>query len=209
MESLTFTATSIIPRGIVLTDKDFGAAYIGAAYMNKGWAKDFLVELFGHLKVLFVGYSHNDIILTYLARGLDVGRDATAFRLDRRDRRQRLAARWKSLGIEPVIYPKPDAKDHSRLYEGVRRLADDVNRGLLDWQRKITDLAEKTPLSLDEEAADLIADSLSDAVRTRFFTQAATSPEWIDWLNKRGHLVPLFGPDDLSEPSASTSYVVS
>ena len=37
--------------------------------------------------------------------------------------------------------------------------------------------------------------------RTRFFTQAATSPEWIDWLSRRGHLVPLFGPDDLSKPS--------
>ena len=177
------------PQGIVLTDKDFGAAYIGAAYMNKGWAKDFLVELFGHLKVLFVGYSHNDIILTYLARGLDVDETQPRFALtDVTDDSD--LQRWKSLGIEPVIYPKPNAKDHSRLYEGVRRLADRANFSISDWQRKITEIAEKSPLSLDEEAADLIADSLSDAVRTRFFTQAATSPEWIDWLNKRGHLVP-------------------
>ena len=109
--------------------------------------------------------------------------------------------RWKSLGIDPVIYPQPDSKDHSRLCEGVRRLADRANFSISDWQREITEIAEKSPLSLDEEAADLIADSLSYAERTRFFTQAATSPEWIDWLNKRGYLVPLFGPDDLSKPS--------
>ena len=183
------------PQGLVLTDKDFGAAY-----MNKGWgAKDFLVELFGHFTVLFVGYSHNDIILNYLARGLLV--DST------KPRRFALTddsdlQRWESLGIEPFLYPKPDANDHSRLYEGVRRLADRANFSISDWQREITKIAEKSPLSLDEEAADLIDDSLSYAERTRFFTQAATSPEWIDWLNKQGHLVPLFGPDDLSEPSA-------
>ena len=180
------------PQDLVLTDKDFGAAY-----MNKGWAKDFLVELFGHLKVLFVGYSHNDIILNYLARGLLV--DST------KPRRFALTddsdlQRWKSLGIDPVIYPKPDAKDHSRLYEGVRRLADRTNFSISDWQRKITKIAGKSPLSLDEEAADLIADSLSYAERTQFFTQAATSSKWIDWLNKRGRLAPLFGTDDLSKP---------
>ena len=183
------------PQDLVLTDKDFGAAY-----MNKGWgAKDFLVELFGHFTVLFVGYSHNDIILNYLARGLLVDSiKPRRFALTDDSDLQR----WKSLGIDPVIYPQPDSKDHSRLYEGVRRLADRANFSISDWQREITDLAKESPLSLDEEAADLIADSLSYAERTRFFTQAATSPEWIDWLNKRGHLDPLFGTDDISEPSA-------
>ena len=180
------------PQGIVLTDEDFGRAYITDA-----WASNFLVELFGRFTVLFVGYSHNDIILTYLARALSSDETKPRFALTDDSDLQH----WELLGVEPVIYPKPDAKDHSRLYEGVRRLADRANFSVSDWQREITELAEKPPLSLDEEAADLIADSLSDAVRTRFFTQAATSPEWIDWLNKRGHLVPLFGPGDLSEPS--------
>ena len=179
------------PQGIVLTDEDFGRAYITDA-----WARDFLVELFGHFTVLFVGYSHNDIILTYLARALSSDETKPRFALT-----DDSVQRWKSLGIEPVIYPKPDANDHSRLYEGVCRLADRANFSVSDWQREITGIAEKSPLSLDEEAADLIADSLSYAERTRFFTQAATSPEWIDWLSRRGHLVPLFGPDDLSKPS--------
>ena len=180
-------------QGMVLTDEDFGRAYL-----TEGWARRFLVELFRRFPVLFVGYRHNDIILNYLARALPTDSTKPRFALTDDSDLQR----WELLGIEPFLYPKPDANDHSRLYEGVRRLAEHVNRGVLDWQREITELAEKPPLSLDEEAADLIADSLSDAVRTRFFTQAATSPEWIDWFNKRGHLAPLFGPADLSEPSA-------
>ena len=180
-------------QGMVLTDEDFGRAYL-----TEGWARRFLVELFRHFPVLFVGYRHDDIILNYLARALPLDSTKPRFALTDDSDFQR----WELLGIEPVIYPKSDANDHSRLYEGVRRLAEYVNRGVLDWQREITDLAEKPPPSLDEEAADLIADSLSDAVRTRFFTQAATSPEWIDWLNKREHLAPLFSSDDISEPSA-------
>ena len=179
-------------QGMVLTDEDFGRAYL-----TEGWARRFLVELFRHFRVLFVGYRHNDIILNYLARALPTDSTKPRFALTDDSDLQR----WESLGIEPFLYPKPDANDHSRLYEGVRRLAEYVNRGVLDWQREITELAEKPPLSLDEEATDLIADSFSYAERTRFFTQAATSPEWIDWLNRRGHLVPLFGPDDLSEPN--------
>ncbi|MXX39434.1 MAG: DUF4020 domain-containing protein [Gemmatimonadetes bacterium] len=177
-------------QGMVLTDEDFGRAYL-----TEGWARRFLVELFRRFPVLFVGYRHNDMILNYLARALPPDETKPRFALTDDNDLQR----WNALKIESIGYPKDQ---HEVLYEGVCRLAEYVNRGVLDWQREITDLAEKPPPSLDEEAADLIADSLSDAVRTRFFTQAATSPEWIDWLSKRGHLDPLFGTDDLSEPSA-------
>ena len=179
-------------QGIVLTDEDFGRAYLTE---GEGWARRFLVELFRHFPVLFVGYSHKDIILNYLARALPPDETKPRFALTDDNGLQR----WNALGIEPIVYPEDK---HEVLYEGVCCLAEHVNRGVLDWQREITDLAEKPPPSLDEEAADLITDSLSDAVRTRFFTQAATAPEWIDWLNKREHLAPLFGPDDISEPSA-------
>ena len=174
-------------QGMVLTDEDFGRAYL-----TEGWARRFLVELFRNFPVLFVGYRHNDTILNYLARALPPDETKPRFALtDDND-----SQRWNALGIKSIVYPKDE---HEVLYEGVRSLAEHVNRGVLDWQREITDLAEKPPPSLDEEAADLIADSLSYAERTRFFTQAATSPEWIDWLSRRRYLDPLFGTDDLSE----------
>ena len=49
------------PKEMVLTDLDFACAYL-----TEGWARRFLVELFRNFAVLFVGYSHDDTILSYL-----------------------------------------------------------------------------------------------------------------------------------------------
>ena len=46
------------PGGMVLTDKEFGRAYL-----TDGQARRFLVELFRSFSVLFVGYSHNDTVM--------------------------------------------------------------------------------------------------------------------------------------------------
>ena len=53
------------PHGMVLTDADFGRAYL-----TDGWASRFLVELFRSITVMFVGYSHDDTVMKYLARAL-------------------------------------------------------------------------------------------------------------------------------------------
>ena len=77
-------------------------------------------------------------------------------------------------------------------------LAGLVQRSVLDWQREITEIAQKPP-PLEEETADLIEDALEDATRTRFFTEAASDPKWIDWLDKRGLLDALFSDGTLSD----------
>ena len=56
------------PETMVLTDKDFGRAYL-----TDGWARRFLVDLFRSWTVLFVGYSHGDTVMNYLARALPAG----------------------------------------------------------------------------------------------------------------------------------------
>ncbi|WP_374681705.1 SIR2 family protein [Accumulibacter sp.] len=53
------------PAEMVLTDADFGRGYL-----VEGWARRFLLDLFRQFTVLFVGYSHNDLIVSYLARAL-------------------------------------------------------------------------------------------------------------------------------------------
>ncbi len=84
------------PVDMVLTDADFGRAYL-----TEGWARRFLLDLFRSFTVLFVGYSHNDTIMNYLARALPVDETGGRFALtDETD-----AARWRLLGIEPIIYP--------------------------------------------------------------------------------------------------------
>ena len=50
---------------MILTDRDFGQAYITDA-----WAARFLLPMFDQFTVVFIGYSHDDVIMRYLALGL-------------------------------------------------------------------------------------------------------------------------------------------
>ena len=178
------------PGDMVLTDADFGRAYL-----TEGWARRFLLDLFRNFPVLFVGYSHKDTIVSYLSRALPVSAAKQRFALtEEKDD----SKRWKALGIEPISYTKSSTDDHSALHKGVRNLADTVTRSILDWQRELTDLATKPP-PINEEEADLIEDALKNPPTTRFFSNAARSPEWIRWLDNRKLLNSLFTDLDFSE----------
>ena len=134
--------------------------------------------------------------MRYLARALPPGGAPQRYALtDAIDPRS-----WDILGVEPIVYPKSHESDHSVLYNGVNSLAEYAQRGTLDWRREISEIA-KAPPPLDTERADLINDALSDVIRARFFTEAATRPEWIDWLERNTHFDNLFRarPEALSE----------
>ena len=178
------------PGRMILTDADFGRAYL-----TDGWARRFLVGLFSHFTILFVGYSHEDTILKYLARALPVDQANQRFALTPADDDP---LRWKFFGIKPVFYPRSSADDHSVLHEGIRKLAEIFGRGFVDWKHEITDIA-KMPPPINEEETNLIEEALKDATKTRFFTDAASSPEWIVWLDKRNHLDALFNEGKLSD----------
>ena len=175
------------PRGMVLTDKDFGRAYL-----TDGQTRLFLVDLFEAFDVLFVGYSHNDTVMSYLARALPQDQTRSRFSLTGDED----GDWWRFLGIEPVFYENHDGA-HEGLPPGVSGLADNLQRGNLDWQQRIAAVAAGSPMFLGDEETDLIEDALSDAVRARFFTQAATDPDWVDWLARRGYLDGLFRAGDL------------
>ncbi len=181
---------------MVLTDADFGRAYL-----TEGWARRFLVELFRNFSVLFVGYSHNDAILSYLARALPVSEKDRFALIGEKDNG---IDRWGLLGIEPISYSQSTEDDYSILCEGVCGLADLVQRSVIDWRHEITEIAQKRP-PLEGETADLIEYVLEDDRRIHFFTEAASDPEWIDWLDKRGHLDALFGDGTLSERDRTLS----
>ena len=179
------------PDRLVITDSDFGRAYL-----NEGWAQRFLVELFGNFTILFVGYNHNDTIMNYLARALPAREPNQRFALTGKCDDD--ISRWGLLGIEPIIFPQSNKEDYSALDEGVRELAALAQRSFVDWHRKITEIAEAPP-PLDKETEDLIEYALADATKARFFTKAATNPEWIDWLDERDeYLTPLFGDSTLN-----------
>ena len=174
------------PQGMVLTDADFGRAYL-----TDGWASRFLVELFRSTTVMFIGYSHDDTVMKYLARALPEGDAGRRFILTN----EADDNRWSVLGIEPVYFPKGD---YDKLNVAIHGLADYARRGLLDWRHEITEIARRPP-SPDASEAETIREALADATRARFFTEAATDPEWLDWLDKHGYLAPLFTPETLSK----------
>ncbi len=179
------------PKDMVLTDADFGRAYL-----TEGWARRFLTGLFREFAVLFVGYSHNDTIMNYLARALPESQFGERFALT--SQRNDDPQRWRVLGVEPISYAQASDHDHSLLYQEVRRLAAYTSRGVLDWQREITELAAKPP-PINDVDIETIEEALKDPVKTRFFAKAACLPEWIGWLNARNQLDALFSHGDLGE----------
>ena len=178
------------PADMVLTDADFGRAYL-----IEGWARRFLVDLFSSSTVLFVGYSHNDTVMKYLARALPARESQTRFALTD----EATGGHWPVLGIVPIPYPREPDDDHPALAEGVGGLADHARRGLLDWRHEITQIAQRPP-SIDEREGGLIEDALTDATKALFFADAASDPKWLDWLDQRGHLAPLFETAELPGP---------
>ncbi len=163
-------------RTMVLTDADFGRAYL-----TEGWARRFLVDVFQSFTVLFVGYSHNDVVMSYLGRALptpdpDLIDAPLRFALTDKAGDQR----WELLGISPIEYENADG-DHTRLVEGITGLADYMQRDLLGWQRTIGNIARGLPPN-DPEQQDLIDDALRDTGRVRFFTDAAEAVAQTAWV---------------------------
>lgn len=102
------------PREMVLTDADFGRGYL-----TEGWVRRFLVDVFRTYTVLFVGYSHDDVVMNYLARALPADGTANRYALTEDD------GNWKLLGITPIFFRRSEGADaFHELYDGVRCLAE-------------------------------------------------------------------------------------
>ena len=188
------------PAEMVLTHLDFGRAYLTE---SDGWARRFVIDLFANYMVLFVGYSHNDTIMTYLTPSLP-----------RDDGQKRFALvgdhsgdidHWSRMGIEPVTFHQADANDFGGLNEAVASLANFIRRGVLEWQNEITTIARGNP-PIDDDGASTIAHALTEPELTRFFVEAAVLPEWINWLDRRRHLDHLFSDGDLEDQYATLSH---
>ena len=187
------------PKDMVLTHQDFGRAYLTEA---DGWARRFLVDLFVRYTVLFVGYSHSDMIMTYLTPSLPLDGGQKRFALSGGQSND--LDHWRRMSIEPVTFHQADANDFSGLDAAVAKLANFLRRGVLDWQHKIAAVASGKP-PIDDNGASVIEHALTTPELTSFFVEAAETPEWIDWLDHRGHLDRLFTDGDLEDQHAKLS----
>lgn len=175
-------------KNMVLTDSDFGRAYL-----TEGWARRFLLGLFRNYTVLFVGYSHKDLIMTYLARALPIESDYSRYAIAP----EFPDSGWELLGIRHIPFEVGPDGSFQQLYDGISWLANVATRGALDWRARLRELCSEGPPT-DVLSVTEVEHALSDAEKTKFFTDFARHPAWLEWLNERGYLDNLFEGDALS-----------
>jgi hypothetical protein len=175
---------------LVLTDADFGRAYL-----TEGWATQFLQRLFGHYTVLFVGYSHDDVVMTYLARGLPPSENGpTRFALTAETDDEK----WLYLGIHPIRYPRSPGDSHEALGVAIEKWAALSRTDAIGHESKIREIVER-PVSVDAEELDYLEDSLSQPATARFFVRYAKTPDWLKWVESKSIFSELFSLTPLSE----------
>ena len=168
---------------LVLTDGDFGHAYL-----TDGWATRFLLEMFTQYTVLFIGYSHGDPVMQYLARGLPPGTKrfvlAPAGNL----------AVWQHLDIAPIEYPpRATGEKHGALLDAVKAWVELRRMGFSQHDDRIKNIVERAP-PLDPQAIDYLLSCLKQVPTLRFFVEHAADPQWLRWVFEKGLLDRLFSP---------------
>lgn len=185
---------------LILTDRDFGHAYITDA-----WAARFLLPMFDQFTVVFIGYSHDDVIMRYLALGLPSSGKAVdskrfAFTSDPSD------SKWGYLGIQPIAYPVV-GRDHVALVGALTAWAGRAKMGQTDHQSRVQAIvAGGTALPLPDR--DYLQARLRTTDGTRDFAIATGSLpneaklDWLAWLEDLPEFKALFSPPDVPDATA-------
>jgi hypothetical protein len=185
---------------MILTDRDFGHAYITDA-----WAARFLLPMFDRFTVVFIGYSHDDVIMRYLALGLPSSGKAVAskrfaFTNDPSN------SKWSYLGIEPITYPVV-GRDHQALPAALTAWADRAKMGQTDHQ-SLTQTIIRGGTTLPLPDRDYLQGRLrtTDGARTFAIETGALSDEikleWLTWMENFPEFRALFSPADVPDSTA-------
>ena len=182
---------------LVLTDRDFGRAYLTDA-----WAVRFLLPMFDRFTVVFVGYSHDDVIMRYLALGLPSEERSTtarrfAFTSEASD------DKWSYLGIHPISYPVK-GRDHGALVEALDAWAERARMGRTDHRSRVRDIvAAGTSLPLPDRdylrARLRTVDGVHDFASVTGSLSDEAKLMWLTWLEKLPEFKALFSARDVSE----------
>ncbi|MCR5087716.1 MAG: DUF4020 domain-containing protein [Lachnospiraceae bacterium] len=159
------------PKYMVVTDEDFGAAY-----MLYGHSSRFLFRLFEEYTVLFVGYSYSDTIVKYLTRSIIQKNRGNLFALTDAN-----TTEWKLIGITTLPYPQ---NAHVRMRDALVDLGSCVNRSLTEWQSRIKYFYSKPPE--DPYGESEIEFCLEKEPRARVLSKNVCGKEWFDFFLKKG-----------------------
>ena len=182
-----------LPRRLVITDTDFSRAYI-----TEGWATQFLRELFSTFVVCFVGYSHDDRMMEYLAKGLPSNARERYIFTD-----EDSAARWSRLHLNPILYPAKKYETVLRTLQVWGAWARDTPLGRAERIRSLG--GDAPPVEPDDQ--DFLAVSLRDPVLAPEVCALATTPEWIEWMFQQPVLHALMGRPEALAPADSHAQV--
>lgn len=178
------------PECMILTDSD-----LGRAYLVDGYACRFLVETLKNYTVLFIGYSFDDYIVNFITRALPKENTENLFILSEEDKD------WEFLGLNAIRFALGTENDsYSELNRSINILAERVNRGVLDWGARLSEICCGLP-PIDEEVVSEIQQALSEVPIAKQFTKATKGLEWPLWLDTRKHLDALFERPVLDEIS--------
>jgi hypothetical protein len=184
-------------RRLVVTDQDFGRAYLRDA-----WAARFLERMFAAFTVMFIGYSHGDVVMQYLARSLGSSGRRYVFTTDAAD------PVWRRLGLTPVAYPAVGGS-HAALPACLARWAELARMGETEHRRQIIELVASEPPKIPEDVSYL-EEVLEHPERVRYFTEWARGASWFAWVIERSAFQGLFDQDRAGTPTvrALMSWVV-
>ncbi len=166
------------PNGLVLTDDDFGRAYL-----TEGWARRFLRDVFENFTVLFIGYSHEDTIVKYLARALPPS-DNKRFLLEGENSKKN---HWEHLKIEPIRFPQVSNSDFSSLKKFIEEIVNLNSKGALEVEKLVSETIS-SPTEMDNETESFVHWFLTKDHTTRFFCDYANDTSWLDWMSDNGYL---------------------
>jgi hypothetical protein len=172
---------------LVLTDADFGRAYL-----TQAWATIFLRAMYSRFDVLFIGYSHGEPVLRYLASGLSSNAHRYAFDTSDSD-----GATWLSIGVTRIPYPRSNGSDeHVALRQAVLAWSERARMGYLEHEAMIRDNVRGLP-PLDVVAGDYLRQIIGDPATAKFFGSFASAPEWLGWARDLPQFRSLFGQGEL------------
>lgn len=173
---------------IILTRRDFGAAYL-----VDGWARDFLYEMFREYVVLFVGYSHDDLMLDYFARGMS-GEKPRYILINSEEKRD-----WTELGIIPIYYPLTETGEHIHLEEAMESWERAASSGASETKNRLVELSQNPVFPLPPSDHDFLVHALKAEASSIYFYSRADFLNWSKWIEEQGLLDGLFSTKALAK----------
>ena len=196
-------------RGLVLTTADFGTAYL-----LEGWARRFVIELFRHYHIVFIGYRVEDPTMRYLVSALAAAREATkhfkdayAFASYAKDNdgqhtKAEIEQEWRLKGLTPLAYDAAD--EHHQLWRELKNWADDHRQGIAGRRQSVAKLGRFPPVDEDVPAIPEIIWALKDVAVAKHFGNLKgddhLDPGWIAPLQKSGMLSQPVGQTENDRP---------